>query len=89
MGRPVTITAAQITLGSGHGATLQLRIGTAPTLADLPPVAHAGNASGVVRLRLTAPAHGHYVLIWFTSLPPGPAGTFQASVYSIRLQGRI
>jgi hypothetical protein len=89
MGRPVTITAAEITLGRSHGASLQLRIGTIPALADLPPVAHAANAGGVVYMRLTTPAHGRYVLIWFTSLPPDPAGTFQASVYSLRLEGRI
>jgi hypothetical protein len=89
MGRPVTITAAQITLGSRHGASLQLRVGTAPALADLRPVAQAANAGGVVRLRLTTPAHGRYVLIWFTGLPPRPAGTFQASVYSLRLEDRI
>jgi hypothetical protein len=88
MGRPVTITAAQIALGSGHAARLQLRVGTAPALADLPPVAHAANAGGVVRLRLTRPAHGRYVLIWFTRLPPDPAGTFRASVHSLRLEGR-
>jgi hypothetical protein len=88
MGRPVTITAAQITLGSYHGARLQLRIGDAPVRAELPPVARAVNAGGVVRLRLTAPAHGRYVLIWFTNLPPDPAGTFQASVYNLRLEGR-
>jgi hypothetical protein len=88
MGQPVTITGAKITLGSAHGARLQLRIGTAPALADLPAVAHAANAGGVVRLRLSTPVHGRYVLIWFTRLPPDPAGTFQASVYSLRLQGR-
>ena len=88
MGRPVTITAAQITLGQAHGAGFQLRVGAAPALADLPPVAHAANAGGVVRLRLATPAHDRYVLIWFTSLPPDPAGTFQVSVYNIRLEGR-
>jgi hypothetical protein len=67
---------------------LQLCIGATPTLADLSPVSHAVNAGGVVHLRLVTPAHGRYVLIWFTSLPPDPAGTFQASVYSIRLRGR-
>jgi hypothetical protein len=88
MGRPVTITAAIITLGSRHGAGLELRVGAAPTLADLPPVAQAADAGGVVRLRLRTPAHGRYVLIWFTRLPPDPAGTFQASVYDLRLEGR-
>jgi hypothetical protein len=27
------------------------------------------------------------VLIWFTSLPPDQSGTFQVSVYSLRLEG--
>jgi len=88
MGRPVTITAARITLGPARGAGLQLRVGAAPALARLRPVAHAANADGVVRLQLTPPAHGRYVLIWFTSLPPDPAGTFQAKVYSLQLRGR-
>jgi hypothetical protein len=88
MGRPATITAAQIRLGNAQGAGFQLRVGAAPTLADLPPVAHSANTSGVVRLRLTTPAHGRYVLIWFTSLPPGPPGRFQASVYNLRLEGQ-
>ena len=47
------------------------------------------NAGGVVRLRLTTPAHGRYLLIWFTSLARDPAGIFRASVYSLRLEGQI
>jgi hypothetical protein len=88
LGRPVTITAAQITLGQARGVGLELRVGAAPALAALTPVAHTANAGGVVRLRLPTPAHGRYVLIWFTSLPPDPAGTFQASVYNLQLEGR-
>ena len=88
MGLPVTITAARITLGNGHGDGLELRVGATPALADLPPAAHVANAGGVVRLRLPTPAHGRYVLIWFTSPPPGPVGTFQASVYDLQLEGR-
>ncbi len=84
----MTITAARITLGPAHGASFQLRVGAAPALADLPPVAQAGGPGGVVHLRLATPAHGRYVLIWFTSLPPDPAGTFQASVYDVRLEGQ-
>ena len=88
MGRPVTMTAARITLGSVPGADFQLRVGAAPALADLSPVASAGNAGGVVLLRLTTPARGRYVLIWFTRLPPDASGTFQASVDHMRLEGR-
>jgi hypothetical protein len=88
MGRPVTLTAAQIALGPVRGASLQIRVGTAPALADLRSVAYAADTGGVVRLRLTRPARGRFVLIWFTSLPPDPAGTFQVEVWNVRLEGR-
>jgi len=88
MGRPVTLTAARITLGSARGASLQIRVGAAPAMADMPSVARAADTGGVVRLRLTTPAHGRYVLIWFTRLPADPSGTFQANVYNVSLEGR-
>jgi Helix-turn-helix domain len=88
MGRPVTLTAAQITLGRARGASLQVRIGASPALAAMAPVAHAADTGGVVRLQLTRPAHGRYVLIWFTKLPPDSAGTFRANVYHVSLKGR-
>jgi transcriptional regulator with XRE-family HTH domain len=88
MGRPVTITSAEISLGGAPGASFQLRVGSAPTLAGLPPVARAAHASGMVRLRLSTPARGRYVLIWFTKLPLTANGNFEASVYNVRLQGR-
>ena len=87
MGRPVTITTARIRFGPGHGGAFRLRVGNRPSLAGLRPVAHGG-ATGVARLRLASPARGRYVLIWFTSLPVDPSGTFRASVYDVRLQGR-
>ena len=88
MGRPVTVTSAQISLGPARGASLQVRVGAAPALAAMPPVAHAVNASGVVRLQLTRPAHGRYVLIWFTKLPQDATGTFRANVYHVTLNGQ-
>jgi transcriptional regulator with XRE-family HTH domain len=88
MGRTVTITGARIDLGTGTGATLQLRVGSTPTMAGLPPVARTTGAGGTVRLSLTSPARGRYVLLWFTRLPTDSAGTFQASVYHVSLQGR-
>lgn len=88
MGRPVTVTAAQITLGDIPGASLQLRVGNVPALADLRQVAGATDVGGVVRLRPTVVAPARYVLIWFTRLPPDTSGTFQASVYDVRLEGQ-
>lgn len=86
MGRPVTITSAQIALGTIPGANLTLRIGDAPALASLRPTAHARGAAGLVRLT-TAPTRGRYVLVWFTRLPPDHAGTFQVLVHDITLRG--
>jgi hypothetical protein len=41
-----------------------------------------------VQLPLSTPVHVRYLLIWFTKLPPDPAGTYQASVYKITVQGQ-
>jgi cytoskeletal protein RodZ len=87
MGHRVTITGVRISLGSATGAALQIRVGRARGLAQRPPAARAAGASGVLRLRFSRPAHGRYVLLWFTKLPADPAGTFQASVYNIKLTG--
>lgn len=87
MGRPVTITSAQITLGSTPGADLQLRTGNVPALADLKTVTTATNAGGVLQLGLTGSAPARYLLIWFTQLPPNNSGSFQAFVSDISLKG--
>ena len=88
MGRPVTVTAAQIMLGGLPGASLQLRAGNVPALAHLGEVASASGATGGVRMPLARPMRARYVLIWFTRLPPDTSGTYQASVSRIALQGR-
>jgi hypothetical protein len=41
-----------------------------------------------VRLRLASPAHGRYVLVWFTRLPTDSSGTFQGRVDGVTLLGR-
>lgn len=63
-------------LAGGPGLQLGLR-----------PVASAANAGGNLRLRLAKPVRGRYVLIWFTRLPPDPAGAYEAKVYNVRLRG--
>jgi hypothetical protein len=89
MGRQVTITAAQITLGGAPGAGFELRVGaTATSLTDLRPVASSAGPGGQVGLRPGTPARGRYVLIWFTKLPPDTSGTFQVLVYNVRLTGQ-
>jgi len=87
MGRPVTISSVRLSLGGAAGASLQLRAGSQPVLADLPPVA-SSSASGTLTLRLGIPVHARYLLVWFTKLPPDPAGTYQVNVYQITVRGQ-
>jgi hypothetical protein len=88
MGRTVTVTSVRVSLGGEPGASLQLRAGSEPTLAWLPVVAGVSDAGGTVPLQPSTPVHVRYVLIWFTSLPPTPAGTYQASIYQVVVQGQ-
>ena len=83
MGKTVTITAVRVTLGAAPGASFQIRIGNQPILADLRPAASSAGPGGIVRMTLARPVRGRYVAFWFTRLPPGPAGTYQAAVYGI------
>jgi cytoskeletal protein RodZ len=87
MGHEVTITNAEVTLGTVPGTGFQMRAGNTPLLADMPVVAIAKSASGPLGVRLITPVRARYVLIWFTTLPPDASGTFQAIVYNITIQG--
>jgi cytoskeletal protein RodZ len=87
MGRPVTVTAVRVTLGPAAGAAFQIRVGNQPDLAGMAPAASSAGPGGVVRLTLASPAQGRYVLVWFTRLPPDPAGTYKAEIYGITVKG--
>ncbi len=87
LGRSATITSARIMLGTAPGGTIELRAGDTPSLADLPVVARAANTGGALTMSLSSPVRARYVLIWFTSLPPGSSGTYQASIYDVSLAG--
>ena len=89
MGNTVTITAVRVTLGAATGASLQIRIGNQPMLADLRPAASSAGPGGVVRMTLGRPVRGRYVAVWFTRLPPGPAGTYQAAVCGIGVKAWV
>ncbi len=88
LGQPVTVTSVDVSLAGEPGASLQLRAGSEPALASLPIVAGVSGVGGTVHLRPSTPVPARYVLIWFTTLPPDPAGTYQASVYQVIVQGR-
>ncbi|MGP8001596.1 MAG: RodZ domain-containing protein [Streptosporangiaceae bacterium] len=87
MGRQVTVDKVRVRIGAAPGARFQIRVGSARDLAGLPVVAHSAGPGGIIRLRLASPAQGRYVLVWFTSLPPDPAGTFQVRVFNVVVRG--
>lgn len=87
MGKPVTVSSVQLTLGSQLGAVMQLRVGDTAALADLSTVAAATDVGGTVRLSVATRATGRYVLIWFTTLPPNGQGEYQVSVYDVTVEG--
>ena len=89
MGNTVTITAVRVTLGAATGASFQIRIGNQPKLADLRPAASSAGPGGIVRMTLGRPVRGRYVAVWFTRLPPGPAGTYQAAVCGIGVKAWV
>ena len=88
MGHPVTITAVRVTLGPAAGAHVAIHVGNRPVLADMPQVARSAGPGGVIRMTLARPAAGRYLLVWFTRLPPDPAGTWKAEIYGIGVKGR-
>jgi transcriptional regulator with XRE-family HTH domain len=87
MGKSVTISSIQLTLASEPGATVQLRVGDTPALADLSEVDQTSNAAGTLRLSPTTPTSGQYVLIWFTRLPADSSGTYQETVSHVSVAG--
>lgn len=87
MSHRVRITSVRISLGSEHGAELQVLTGNAPALAMLHLQVGTGDAGGTLRLTLARPQRARYLLIWITVLPPDPSRTFQASIYNVRLKG--
>jgi cytoskeletal protein RodZ len=88
MGQPVTVTGIRVTLGPAAGTHFQIRVGDQPNLGALRPVGRWAGPGGIVRLGLSRPTRGRYVLVWFTKLPQDRAGTYQADIYGIGVKGR-
>lgn len=87
MGQSVTVSSVQLVLGGRVGAAVQVRVGDTAALANLSTVAAATDVGGTVRLPTAIAAHGRYVLIWFTVLPPIGQGKYQVSVYNVTVDG--
>lgn len=87
MGKAVTISSVQLVLGSSAGADVQVRVGNEAAAGDLTSVASASDVGKAVRLPVTPPSQGRYVLVWFTKLPPNTQGEYQVEVYRVTVDG--
>lgn len=87
LGTTATVSSVQLALGPAAGGTVQLRAGSAPSLADLPVVAQTAIPGGTFLVQPAAPVSARYLLIWFTELPPDGTGTYEAFVYNVSVSG--
>jgi Helix-turn-helix domain len=87
MGADVRISTVRLLLGAAAGGAFQLRAGDTPQLASLLPVSQSADTGGSVTVPVAHPVSARYLLIWFTSLPPDNAGTYQASLYDVSVTG--
>ncbi len=87
LGKPSSIVSVQLLLSATPGADLQLLTGNTGDRSQMRLQASASDASGSVALTVASPAPARYLVIWFTLLPPDSAGTFQAAVYDVRIEG--
>ncbi len=88
MGQTVSVQGVRLELGDSPGADVHVLLGNTPEMDSLSTVASRSDAGGTVALTLSAPVSARYVLIWFTSLPPDSAGTYQVTVYNVTVQGQ-
>ena len=87
MGKTVTVSRVRLVLGDSVGADIQLRIGGNAIPSELSTATSATEVGGTVKLQMSSPVSGRYVLVWFTKLPPDSQGTYQIDVYSAKVYG--
>jgi hypothetical protein len=82
MGRAVRVRSVTVAFGPETGADVAIEVGNdgtlaASTLPSFTTVAAADGVGGTHTFRITRPARGRYLLIWFTKLPPTGPGRYQ------------
>jgi hypothetical protein len=93
MGRTVRARSVTVAFGPETGADVAIEVGNdgtlaASTLPSFTTVAAADGVGGTHTFRITRPARGRYLLIWFTKLPPTSPGRYQAQISNVVVRGR-
>lgn len=89
MGQQVRVNNVALELGDAVGTDVEVRVGDTAVLGEMSTAASASGVGGTVHLPLSGSAHGRYVLIWFTKLPPNSDGQYQVTVYNATVNGRL
>jgi transcriptional regulator with XRE-family HTH domain len=87
LGSTASVSSVKLVLSPAPGATVQLRVGSRASLADLRTAKTARGAGGTVRLTFTVPVRTRYLLIWFTQLAPDGAGHYAETVSHVLVKG--
>jgi len=94
MGKPVRFSSVTVTFGNSPGADVELLAGNSDArsranLESMKRIASAVSPVGSHVFRITNPAAGRYLVIWFTKLPalPGHHGRYAAEVFNVEIKG--
>lgn len=92
LGSAQKVGSVQVTFGNAPGADVQILEGDSPARsaankASMATVASEANVSGTTTFNVTHPVSARYLVIWFTKLPPGSSGHFEAQIFKVVLRG--
>jgi hypothetical protein len=94
MGKQVAFSSVTVTFGQLPGADIKLLVGDSSdrsqaNLDSMKTIATRSSATGTVTFRLTRPASGRYLVIWFTALPQAPhsGSQWMAEVFNVSVSG--
>ena len=87
MGTTMTVTNVTLKLAAGS-ADVIVRVGNTPVPGTFTTLQERTSAGGTETFQGAKPLHGRYIEVWFSTLPRDAAGTYQESVYGVKVTGQ-
>ncbi|MBB4935411.1 hypothetical protein F4561_006305 [Lipingzhangella halophila] len=87
LGEPGELHEVDLDLGSGGATDVEIKVGDEADLSSLSTSGEAAQASGEVNVKLSDPAEGRYVVVWFTTLPND--GEHRGTINEVELRGKM